>query len=389
MIATGLPPGVLMRIPTVVQSTFEVLYAKAKSENHYVAFERLSRLGASYGLIDWKAVAADAEELATAPSTLAPAWLLEEIWSLAAEAFERIKEKEGKRRSVARSVEQMLRRREGPGSASANVFWTRKAIGKLRQAGGFKERIEELRQELRGFQDQALDETAQFSIAFDLTVEKRETDKLFGELSLADVLLQLGIFATSPELGELREHARKSREASFLGSMFGSSYMDEEGKIVAETEARSASERITDEQFKEDFARILDMRWHYLVGGYIEPARRTIMRRFPLEERHFRPLVGSSPFVPQGHEFIYSLGFSRFFQGDYASAVHLLVPQLENSLRHVLLPVLHQPDCFQFEFERVLRPLCLDRHRFFSLLEFTHSAGDSFFGGKVIRVQPL
>ncbi|WP_211634717.1 hypothetical protein, partial [Paraburkholderia domus] len=36
-----------------------------------------------------------------------------------------------------------------------------------------------------------------------------------------------------------------------------------------------------------------------------------------------------------------------------------------------------------FEFERVLRPLCLDRHRFFSLLEFTHSARDSFFGGKV------
>jgi hypothetical protein len=27
--------------------------------------------------------------------------------------------------------------------------------------------------------------------------------------------------------------------------------------------------------------------------------------------------------------------------------------------------------------------LCLDRHRFFSLLEFTHSARDSFFRGKV------
>ncbi|WP_211629233.1 hypothetical protein, partial [Paraburkholderia nemoris] len=39
-----------------------------------------------------------------------------------------------------------------------------------------------------------------------------------------------------------------------------------------------------------------------------------------------------------------------------------------------------------FEFERVLRPLCLDRHRFFSLLEFTHSARDSFFGGKVTRL---
>ena len=69
----------------------------------------------------------------------------------------------------------------------------------------------------------------------------------------------------------------------------------------------------------------------------MEPARRATMLRFPLEERHFTPIVEMSPFVPRGHEYLFALGFARSWQGDYASAAHLLIPQLENSLRFVLL----------------------------------------------------
>lgn len=61
------------------------------------------------------------------------------------------------------------------------------------------------------------------------------------------------------------------------------------------------------------------------------------MLRFPLEERHFAPIANMSPFVPYGHEHLFALGFARLWQGDYASAAHLLIPQLENSLRYVLL----------------------------------------------------
>lgn len=49
------------------------------------------------------------------------------------------------------------------------------------------------------------------------------------------------------------------------------------------------------------------------------------------------PIISMSPFVPTGHEHLMALGFTRFFQGDYASAAYLLIPQLENSLRFVLL----------------------------------------------------
>jgi hypothetical protein len=43
-----------------------------------------------------------------------------------------------------------------------------------------------------------------------------------------------------------------------------------------------------------------------------------------------------SPFVPSSHAYTYALGFARFMQGDFVSAGHLLVPQLEHSIRYVL-----------------------------------------------------
>src|SRR5690606_21560535 len=39
---------------------------------------------------------------------------------------------------------------------------------------------------------------------------------------------------------------------------------------------------------------------------------------------------------PPGYEDIFALGFAKFFGSDYISALHILVPQLENSLRYVL-----------------------------------------------------
>lgn len=47
-------------------------------------------------------------------------------------------------------------------------------------------------------------------------------------------------------------------------------------------------------------------------------------------------ILQHSPFVPPGLVATFSRGFLRFLQGDFASAVYILTPLLENSLRHVL-----------------------------------------------------
>jgi hypothetical protein len=58
-------------------------------------------------------------------------------------------------------------------------------------------------------------------------------------------------------------------------------------------------------------------------------------QHFPSEDM-LAPIFLSSPFVPREFAGTFIRGFMRFFQGDFTSATYILMPLLENSLRHVL-----------------------------------------------------
>ncbi len=55
------------------------------------------------------------------------------------------------------------------------------------------------------------------------------------------------------------------------------------------------------------------------------------------------PIMKYSPFVPPGREMIFTRAFTQFFGGDYLSAIHILLPQLENSMRLLLKRSGHDP----------------------------------------------
>lgn len=320
-----------------ITHTFGLLYDRALAASQYVAFEKTARLGVQYRLADWARVGPDAERLAEGRAGGDYPMAVQGVWNLAAQAYGQLKDKDAQRRCQGRSVDETLRMRDQVGSANAKAYWTRKAIGELRAARGFKDRIAALRVELRDEQDAALDEFGEFSVPMDLTAERQGTIELFEALTLPDILLQFALFATSPKVGELRTQAEESRKTSVFGSLFGASFSDSEGKTVAETPPAAADGPIEGDDLKAQSLHYMDLWRHQIVSGFIEPARQTVIARFPLEERHFAPLVGMSPFVPPGHQHLFGLGFARFWQGDFASAAFLLIPQLENSLRHVLL----------------------------------------------------
>jgi hypothetical protein len=110
---------------------------------------------------------------------------------------------------------------------------------------------------------------------------------------------------------------------------------DAEGKLIAKSPGL-LGEDADETAMRHLIARHEGFRRQTTASGMIEPARRFIMSEHPLHTRHFLPIAQFSPFVPAGHEDIFALGFARFFGGDLISALHVLIPQLENSLRHVL-----------------------------------------------------
>ncbi len=78
--------------------------------------------------------------------------------------------------------------------------------------------------------------------------------------------------------------------------------------------------------------------WRHRVQaiGVILPARAQIALDHELGIHHLLPIVSNNPFVPPGRELILARGLLAGLEGDFLVATHLLIPQVENSLRYVL-----------------------------------------------------
>jgi hypothetical protein len=70
--------------------------------------------------------------------------------------------------------------------------------------------------------------------------------------------------------------------------------------------------------------------------AFIRPAWRQIHLDHDVRLRDLLPVVLNNPFVPEGHEHIYAQGLLAGLKGDFLTATHLLIPQLENSISHIL-----------------------------------------------------
>jgi hypothetical protein len=158
---------------------------------------------------------------------------------------------------------------------------------------------------------------------------------MFSEMDFPTALKSFALLDSSPKVEDLKAEALRQGQKSPLNAMMGIRHIDDEGKTVVNT-AGAGSGEPPDDWYLNMIARAESLRRAMVVANYIEPVRSHVNDMVAIEERHFNPIVWQSAFVPQLQAPLYALGFARFFQGDFASATHLLIPQFEPSLRHIL-----------------------------------------------------
>ncbi|MEB6537057.1 hypothetical protein MXM51_21295 [Pantoea stewartii] len=325
-------------IPDTLKDAFLMIYHHARKKHHYVLFARLGELATGYKLLSWQDVALDSEQLVKEGNVNDYPEARKKTWLLAARCYEKLNDNKARRRCLSHSVDETLKMRDQVSSFAAKAAWLRQAISELRIAGGFNERVKSLIEEMRITQLSSLDELSEYSIPLDLTEERKQSTEKFSKLLLPEVLFHFAVITQSLPLDFLKDAAYKHRQKGLMAILAPKSlYFDREGKVRAESSGKITSEGPDDNWFKENSLVLLDTMRHHIVEGVINPARCAVMQQYPLETRHFDAITSLSPFVPFGHEHIFSLGFARFWQGDFASAVFLLIPQLENSLRHILM----------------------------------------------------
>ena len=303
--------------------------------NDHRGFFNAADVALEFGIDDRATIATAAETFAES-NTVDPHWS-HDLWDLAARAHNSLHDQQERDRCLVVAAESYMtiaNAAGGEGMVAAGAIMD--AIQALRRLPHTRERRDELEGELRRAQASVRDEMGVISTTFDLTEFIKHARQSVGGVTLARALGEFADLALSPDPDELRNEARRVAEQNPLSSIMPATMVDDDGKVVAKSPGMLGDESDTDIALHHLIARHESLRRQADVRGLIEPARYLIQSEHPLDQRHLHLIVAMTPFVAADRVDLVTMGLARFFGGDFFSALHILVPQLEHSLRHIL-----------------------------------------------------
>jgi hypothetical protein len=308
-----------------------------------------SELDLDFEVSDPAEVAASIDTVLKALPSEADSHTAVDLWRLGARAYRLAKNDEEARRSQAEAAEGLVAEAEaalsGQHSAMLASHHLSAAIAELHGIPGKRDRRIELRHRLIDIQARIPEEMSPFSHEMDLRELAEHVEKNIESLGLLDMLLAFSAVARSPEPEQLVQEAVKTIQEHPLSSIFGASHHDREGKVLHRTEGGIFGNDASDPAVQQQIAQAESIRRN-IVSFEIDVARRTINEQHYLSDNVFRALLQYCAFVPQDLVATFARGFTRYFRGDFVSAVYILTPLLENSLRHVLKAYGHDVTIF-------------------------------------------
>lgn len=343
------------------------LRARAYREERVPEFCLMSELDFDFRISEPKNVATEAESLAQRQLAFHDQ---HRLWHLAARGYSLDKAEEEKNRCLTHAAEALVKVAEaGKGSAIYESHWLETAIAELGNVPGSRERRRELKHRLIDVQSNIFDEMKPFSQEADISEMVTAAQSAVSGKPFIVALANFARMMSSPNVEDLHERAVEMIAKFPLSGLFPRTAVDGDGKPVH----RYPGSNEDDGAILQQIDQAESIRRHLMVSGIIEPARQTILSEHCVTDRWLEPLCVHSPFVPAGHEAVYARGFARFLQGDMIGAIHVLAPQLENSLRDVLRR--HGHDVVKVNSDKTQEDVSLS-----AMLEKLRPAVDEIFG---------
>lgn len=225
------------------------------------------------------------------------------------------------------------------------AHWMGRAVETLRQAKASPDRIKELHIRFLELEQLSLTEMSELEIPADrLAALQRSQDELLDNarkhvsgLSLEDAIVRLAFMVQPTDPDKLRKNVEEQMQQSPLFALSPMSTVSASGKVTATSAPllSGANDQKEAQMQQAMFRQASMICWPHLASC-LEEARAAITNQHAIRARDLDFLVLGNPFIPIGREGIFARGLQAGFEGDWLVATHLLFPQIENSIRHVL-----------------------------------------------------
>lgn len=262
-------------------------------------------------------------------------------WELASLWFVRAKDFGKSRVSLERlSQAKISRARELLSSQTPSFMQAaeliRQSIETLRKAGRNDERIMALHKEFVEYQNKSTAEFVQVSGEMDFSDIAHQARKMVKDENLLQALAKLASIHRPPSLDALRHSLEEQiKDFPFLHAI-SSIVVGESGQTLARGEP-TLQTGVKEDAIEARLVRIAAEEQQMVSAAVLEPARTAILFDHPnMALNNLLPLLLQNDFVPEKRITYFVNGIHAGLNAEFLIALHVLIPQIENSLRHIL-----------------------------------------------------
>lgn len=216
--------------------------------------------------------------------------------------------------------------------------WFAQAIEAYRQIPGGKDEANRIHTKLRDVQQQVSEQMSVISSpTIDLSKGIEASKNAVKGKTLFDSLMALSFLMNPPDYEKQEKTAKDMMKNFPLQTIIGKQVVSQDGRITARVPS-GFSDSEEDQRLCLWDKTIEQAKYLHMlhVNGVIRPAITQICREHFTRYEDLYPVVVNNPFIPKGRELLYAKGLTYGLQLDWIEAAHLLIPQLENSLRFLL-----------------------------------------------------
>lgn len=340
----GRKNGVLTLVITYINEAIE----RHKDEDLYGIAARLMEYLQKYHLLepakyDYYAEISEALALRKEASTEPMKWSLAQYyWRINSKWHSLRKDKEQERQALihhaktyASEARDMIARK-GPNAYSTAASQIQLAIEALRGIKNTLDQRDELHRELIDYQSKMAAEVELTNLLVNPSDWPLKARNWVSGHSPHNALLALASLTVPPSVAILRETVLAKLKASPLYYVFPALLHNAEGKQVGYREAVIGGDSIKESDLRAEMLKEANDARLYLAIAIIEPARDQINTEYDIRVGDFLPFVFNNPLIPHKRAEIYARGLHAGLVGDFLTASHLLIPQVENSVRYIL-----------------------------------------------------
>ena len=243
-------------------------------------------------------------------------------WMLAAETY-------------VKEAEDALQRNPAPYLTASHYL--QKAVEAFRNIRGTQEekaadkvRAEEVHKLLIQSQEESSKEYITFSKEIDISKQVEQARAYVRGKEFQDALFALALLGASPKISRLRQEVQ---DTVWMSEFMPVVMKNEMGKVVA-SQPSNPDDAEAATRFEMYRLAVEYQRLH--AQAFIEPARYQLNLEHSVRLNDLLPIVSHSPFVPPEREYLFAKGLYAGLTGDFFTSTHILIPQIENSVRYLL-----------------------------------------------------